>query len=104
LTRLLGPLFPLGQLGFLLRQNSEVLRLYAFVGERESLCGQPTSEYFANGGRSARHPSHEAPIVKRRQLILREHDLQTFYAAECNGKIRTTIELLLDPETAQVAK
>jgi hypothetical protein len=42
-------LFPLGRLGFLLRENSEVLRLYALVGERESLGGQSTFEYFANG-------------------------------------------------------
>jgi hypothetical protein len=58
---------------------------FTFVGERESLGGQSTPEYFANGGRSARHASHEAPIVKRRRLFFREHDLQTFNPPECDA-------------------
>jgi hypothetical protein len=70
----------------LLHEDSEVLGLDAFVGEHESLAGQSTPEYLANGGRSAGHASRKAPIVQRRQLIFREHDLQTFNAAQCHGR------------------
>jgi len=80
------PSFPLGRLSFLLGENSEVLRLYVFVGDRKTLGGQSAFDYFANGGRSAWHTPREAPIVNGRQLIFRQHDLQTFNPTQCHGK------------------
>ena len=65
-------------LGWLFRENREILRLLAVQDFRKSLGGKAALEQFPYRRRPARHPLCKTPGVDGPKFFLHEHNLESF--------------------------
>ncbi|HZE51751.1 MAG TPA: hypothetical protein VE111_00515 [Bradyrhizobium sp.] len=65
-------------LGWLFRENREILRLLAVQDLHKSLSGKAALEQFPYRRRAARHPLCKTPSVDGPKFFLHEHNLESF--------------------------
>jgi hypothetical protein len=63
-------------------QHAEILRSIAGPGHADALGSQPMAQEFAHGGCARGHAAQEAPVIDRRELFFREHDLQSLFSRQ----------------------